>query len=70
MRYARFREPGMFVGSGAVEGGRKNVIGAHGRSVMRWSLLGADAICELRCQDARGRWDQIWAKIRNQPGTA
>jgi hypothetical protein len=25
MRYARFRELGMFVGSGAVEGGCKNV---------------------------------------------
>ena len=27
MRYARFRELGMFTGSGAVEGGCKNVIG-------------------------------------------
>jgi hypothetical protein len=29
MRYAQFRELGMFLGSGAVEGGCKNVIGAH-----------------------------------------
>ena len=67
MRYARFRELGMFTGSGAVEGGCKNVIGARmKRSGMHWSLRGADAITELRCQDASGRWDQIWPKIHNQ----
>jgi hypothetical protein len=71
MRYARFRELGMFIGSGAVEGGCKNVIGARmKRSGMRWSLRGADAISELRCQDASGRWDQIWPKIHNQTGAA
>ncbi len=71
MRYARFRELGMFVGSGAVEGGCKNVIGARmKRSGMRWSLRGADAISELRCQDASGRWDQIWPKIHNQTRSA
>ena len=48
MRYARFRELGMFTGSGAVEGGCKNVIGARLRqSGMRWSLRGADAIAEF-----------------------
>jgi hypothetical protein len=71
MRYARFRELGMFVGSGAVEGGCKNVIGARMKqSGMRWSLRGADAITELRCQDASGRWDQIWPKIHNQTRSA
>ena len=71
MRYARFRELGMFTGSGAVEGGCKNVIGARlKQSGMRWSLRGADAITELRCQDASGRWDQIWPKIHNQTSSA
>ena len=71
MRYARFRELGMFTGSGAVEGGCKNVIGARMKqSGMRWSLRGADAITELRCQDASDRWDQIWPKIHNQTSSA
>ena len=71
MRYARFRELGMFTGSGAVEGGCKNVIGARlKQSGMRWSLRGADAITELRCQDASGRRDQIWPKIHNQTSSA
>ena len=71
MRYARFRDLGLFTGSGAVEGGCKNVIGARlKQSGMRWSLRGADAITELRCQDASRRWDQIWPKINNQTRTA
>jgi hypothetical protein len=40
------------------------------QSGMCWSLRGADAISELRCQDASGRWDQIWPKTRNQTGAA
>ena len=40
------------------------------QSGMRWSLRGADAISELRCQDASGRWDQIWPKIHNQTSSA
>jgi hypothetical protein len=62
-RYARFRDLGLFCGSGAVEGGCKNVIGARMKqSGMRWSLRGASAITELRCQDASGTWNQIWPK--------
>jgi hypothetical protein len=71
MRYARFRDLGLFTGSGAVEGGCKNVIGARlKQSGMRWSLHGADAITHLRCQDASGTWNQIWPKIHNQTGAA
>ena len=71
MRYARFRDLGLFTGSGAVEGGCKNVIGARlKQSGMRWSLPGADAITHLRCQDASGTWNQIWTKIHNQTGAA
>jgi Uncharacterised protein family (UPF0236) len=71
MRYARFRDLGLFVGSGAVEGGCKNVIGTRlKQSGMRWSLRGADAITHLRCQDASGTWNQIWSKIHNQTDAA
>ena len=71
MRYAYFRDLGMFVGSGTVEAGCKSVIGARMKqSGMRWTIHGADAISHLRCQDASDRWDQIWTMIHNQTNTA
>jgi hypothetical protein len=71
MRYAHYRDLGMFIGSGTVEAGCKNVIGARlKQSGMRWTLPGADAITHLRCQDASGRFDQIWPMIHNQTATA
>jgi hypothetical protein len=71
MRYAHFRALGMFVGSGAVEAGCKAVIGQRLKlSGMRWSLPGADSIATLRCQQASGRWDEIWQRPHNQTGVA
>jgi len=59
MRYAHFRDLGMFVGSGAVEAGCKAVIGQRLRlSGMRWSVPGATSIATLRCQYASGRWER------------
>lgn len=53
MQYARFRELGMFVGSGVVEAGCKAVIGQRLKlSGMRWAGHGATAITTLRCQHA------------------
>jgi len=67
MRYARFRELGMFVGSGAVEAGCKAVIGQRLKlSGMRWSLPGATGILTLRCQQASDRWEEIWTRNNNQ----
>ena len=67
MRYARFRDLGMFVGSGAVEAGCKAVIGQRLKlSGMRWSVPGATGIATLRCQEASNRWEQIWQRPHNQ----
>jgi hypothetical protein len=67
MHYARYRQLGMFVGSGAVEAGCKAVIGQRLKlSGMRWSIPGATAITTLRCQEASGRWEQIWQWPHNQ----
>jgi hypothetical protein len=67
MRYARFRDLGMFVGSGAVEAGCKAVIGQRLKlSGMRWSVPGATAIATLRCQEASNRWQEIWQRPHNQ----
>jgi hypothetical protein len=61
MRYQHFRSLGMFVGSGAVEAGCKAVIGQRLKlSGMHWTCNGATGILTLRCQQASGRWEEIW----------
>jgi hypothetical protein len=71
MRYSHFRSLGMFVGSGAVEAGCKAIIGQRPRlSGMRWSQPGATGILTLRCQQASGRWEEIWQQPRNRSGAA
>jgi hypothetical protein len=67
MRYAHFRDLGMFVGSGAIEAGCKAVIGQRLKlSGMRWNIPGATAIATLRCQDASNRWEEIWQRPHSQ----
>ncbi len=71
MRYAHFRDLGMFIGSGAVEAGCKAVIGQRLKlSGMRWNIPGATGIATLRCQEASNRWDEIWQRPHNQTQTA
>jgi hypothetical protein len=73
MRYARFRELGVFVGSGAVEAGCKSVVAQRlKQSGMRWSTRGAAAVVTLRCQEASGpsRCDEIWQWLPYQTPVA
>jgi hypothetical protein len=61
MRYSHFRSHGLFVGSGVVEAGCKSVIGQRLKlSGMHWTCTGATGILTLRCQQASGRWEEIW----------
>ncbi len=61
MRYANFRAQGLFVGSGVVEAGCKNVIGQRlKQSRMEWSIRGADAIISLRCTIKSNRFEDYW----------
>jgi len=39
-------------------------------SGMRWSVPGAASIALLRCQQASGRWEQIWQRPHNQTTVA
>ena len=67
MQYARFRDLGMFIGSGAVEAGCKSVVGQRLKlSGMRWTTRGATGILTLRCQEASNRWEEIWQRQHNQ----
>ena len=71
MRYKHFRSLGLFVGSGAVEAGCKAVIGQRLKlSGMHWSCDGATGILTLRCQQASGRWEEIWQQQPNRSGAA
>lgn len=61
LRYADFREQGLFVGSGVVEAGCKAVVGHRlKQSGMRWTVQGANAIIALRCCQRSGRWEEFW----------
>jgi hypothetical protein len=71
MRYAYFRDQGMFIGSGTVEAGCKTLTGQRLKlSGMRWNIPGATGIITLRCHHASNRWDQIWPNPNNQIPTA
>lgn len=61
MSYARYRQEGLFVGSGVIEAGCKTVIGQRlKRSGMEWSVRGANAIIALRCNLVSGRFEDYW----------
>ena len=69
MRYKHFRSLGLFIGSGAVEAGCKAVIGQRLKlSGMHWSCDGATGILTLRCQQASGRWEEIWQQQPSPQG--
>ena len=68
MRYANFREHGMFIGSGAIEGGIKAIVVQRARqSGMHWTVNGAASIIALRSQQASGRWDDFVAHGAHSP---
>ncbi|MCK5676432.1 MAG: hypothetical protein KAH99_05405, partial [Verrucomicrobia bacterium] len=61
MRYDVFRSKGMFIGSGVMEAGCKNVVGERcKKSGMFWSEPGAENILTLRIARQNGRYDSIW----------
>ena len=72
MRYAQFRQQGLFVGSGAIEAGCRSIVAQRlKQSGMRWTVRGASAILGLRCEEASGRWNEIiWTHVKTQTGVA
>jgi hypothetical protein len=60
MQYADFKKQGLFVGSGVIEAGCKNVIGKRlKQSGMHWSVKGANAVIALRCSILSGRFNLL-----------
>jgi hypothetical protein len=64
MRYADFRQQGLFVGSGVVEAGCRSVIARRLKdSGMFWSVAGANAIIASRCCLFSNRFGDFWEEI-------
>jgi len=65
MRYPKFRQQHLFVGSGIIEAGCKTVIGSRlKQSGMFWTVWGANAILALRCCHLNGRMEDYWEARR------
>jgi len=65
MRYDVFRAKGYDIGSGAVEGACKNVVGKRlKQSGMIWSRAGSSATLALRTAWLNDKWEQLW---QNKP---
>src|ERR1035438_9689320 len=64
MRYPKFRQQGLFVGSGVIEAGCKTVIGRLKQSGMFWTVRGANAIIALRCCQLSGKFEDYWEARR------
>lgn len=63
MRYDLFRTKGYDIGSGAVEGACKNVVGKRlKQSGMIWTRLGSSSVLALRTYWLNDRWEQLWQK--------
>jgi hypothetical protein len=61
MRYPKFRRQHLFVGSGVIAAGCKNVIGSRlKQSGMFWTVRGANAILALRTCHLNGRFEDYW----------
>lgn len=62
MRYDVFRAKGYDIGSGAVEGACKHVIGKRlKQSGMIWKRPGSSATLALRVNWLNGQWNSLWA---------
>ncbi len=63
MRYDVFRAEGYDIGSGAVEGACKHVVGKRlKQSGMIWSRAGSSATLALRITWLNKRWDELWSQ--------
>ena len=63
MAYPTFRDMGLCVSTGVVEGACKSVIGNRlKRGGMHWTVNGANAVIALRCAIVSNRFDDYWER--------
>ena len=71
MRYPKFREMGLRIGSGTVESMCKGLVGERfKRRGMRWSVAGANAVLALRAAIFNDRYDDFWQPPSQAPPLA
>ncbi len=64
MWYADRLRAGQTIGSGQIEGGCKNTIGARLKlNSARWRVKRAERIGTLRCIESSGLWNEFWSKV-------
>jgi hypothetical protein len=60
MLYKTYRNQGLLIGSGPVEAAHRSVLQQRIKlSGQRWSILGAQAIANLRCYKKSGAWNMV-----------
>lgn len=65
MLYGSYRARGLLIGSGAIEAAHRHVTQKRLKlSGQRWTIQGAQAICNLRCYQKSGVWDIVDNLIR------
>ena len=65
MAYGRFRQMGLPIGTGAVEGACKHVVQSRfKRPGMRWSQRGLSCMLPLRTARLNGHWELLWPHLR------
>jgi hypothetical protein len=64
MRYGRFRQMNLPIGTGAVEGACKHVVQARfKRPGSRWSRPGLQSMLALKLMRLNNRWEQLWPHL-------
>lgn len=64
--YGRYRQEGLFIGSGVVEAGCKTVVGRRlKQSGMFWSQSGAENILSLRCLVLGPHFENAWSELKS-----
>ena len=65
MRYGRFRQMGLPIGTGAVEGACKHVVQSRfKRPGSRWSRAGLARMLALRLAKLNGQWEHLWPHLK------
>jgi hypothetical protein len=68
MRYPRFRDQHLFVGSGVIEAGGQTVVGIRKQSGMFRTVRGANAILALRRGQMNGEFEDYWeSRVARSP---
>jgi hypothetical protein len=65
MEYPEYQAEGWCIGSGAVEGACKTVVGQRLKGAgMRWGEPGAHALCHIRAlyRSEKGQWEAFWQR--------